>query len=99
MPPQGVITAKQGESIVLRCNATGVPAPNVAWHKSVGTATGGHPSCGGSCFTIPYADLSSAGDYICSAINGVGHPSHATINVRVLCNLEVVLNSLKFSHF
>ena len=69
----------------LRCNATGVPAPSLAWHKSVGQAAGGHAGCGGHCYTIPRADLTTAGDYLCSAVNGVGHPAHATITLNVLC--------------
>ena len=27
----------------------------------------------------------AAGDYICSAVNGVGHPAHATLTLTVLC--------------
>jgi len=84
IPVEGSLTARQGESVSLRCNATGVPIPTIAWHKSVGTAPGGHPSCGGSCYTIPYVDLAASGDYICSAVNGVGHPQHATLTLNVL---------------
>ena len=62
-----------------------MPAPSIAWHKSVGTAPGGHVSCGGTCYTIPHVDLATSGDYICSAVNGVGHPQHATITLHVLC--------------
>jgi len=93
IPVEGVITAKQGESISLRCNTTGVPIPTIAWHKSVGTAPGGHSSCGGSCYTIPYVDLAAGGDYICSAVNGVGHPRHATITLHVLYPPKVRCNS------
>ena len=28
---------------------------------------------------------SASGDYICSAVNGVGHPAHATLTLTVLC--------------
>ena len=92
IPPSGSVTARQGESISLRCNATGVPIPTIAWHKSVGTVPGGHPSCGGSCYTIPYVDMQASGDYICSAVNGVGHPQHATITLSVLCKLFLRLS-------
>ena len=27
----------------------------------------------------------ASGDYICSAVNGVGHPAHATLTLTVLC--------------
>ena len=76
-------------SVSLRCNATGVPTPTIAWHKSVGTAHGGHVACGGTCFTIPHVDLATSGDYICSAVNGVGHPQHATITLHVLCEYKM----------
>ena len=79
----------------LRCNATGVPAPSLAWHKSVGQAAGGHAGCGGHCYTIPRADLTTAGDYLCSAVNGVGHPAHATITLNVLCKCIETLNREK----
>ena len=85
VPTEGLVTAKQGESVSLRCNATGVPLPTIAWHKSVGTPPGAHSSCEGTCYTIPYVDLRAGGDYICSAVNGVGQPSHATITLHVLC--------------
>ena len=29
--------------------------------------------------------LAAAGDYLCSASNGVGHPAHASIHVAVMC--------------
>lgn len=89
VPPSGSITARQGDSVSLRCNASGVPTPKIAWHKSVGTAPGGHVSCGGTCYTIPHVDLATSGDYICSAVNGVGHPQHATITLHVLYPPEV----------
>jgi len=89
VPASGSITARQGESVSLRCNATGVPEPTMAWQKSVGTAPGGHVSCSGTCYTIPHVDLATSGDYICSAVNGVGHPQHATITLHVLYPPEV----------
>lgn len=89
VPASGQVTARQGESVSLRCNATGVPPPSIAWHKSVGSAQGGHQGCGGSCFTIPSVSLATSGDYLCSAVNGVGHPQHATITLNVLYPPEV----------
>ena len=82
------MTARQGETVSLRCEAAGEPQPSIAWHKSVGTAPGGHVACGGACYTIPSVDLATSGDYICSAVNGVGHPQHATVTLNVLCESE-----------
>ena len=85
VPRSGQMTARQGDTVSLRCEAAGEPQPSIAWHKSVGTAPGGHVACGGACYTIPYVDLATSGDYICSAVNGVGHPKHATVTLNVLC--------------
>ena len=82
------MTARQGETVSLRCEAAGEPQPSIAWHKSVGTAPGGHVACGEACYTIPSVDLATSGDYICSAVNGVGHPQHATVTLNVLCESE-----------
>ena len=87
------MTARQGETVSLRCEAAGEPEPSIAWHKSVGTAPGGHVACGGACYTIPYVDLATSGDYICSALNGVGHPQHATVTLNVLCESTFIVIS------
>lgn len=84
IPLGGHVTGKEGKTVTLRCQATGVPAPVVQWHKSVGTVPGGRVSCGGSCYTIPSLTRAGGGDYICSAANGVGHAQHATITLSVL---------------
>ena len=97
-----------------------MPPPSIAWHKSVGSAQGGHQGCGGSCFTIPSVSLATrledilckyfythhikylfctSGDYLCSAVNGVGHPQHATITLNVLCRFIIVLSSLSTDVF
>ena len=33
----------------------------------------------------------ASGDYICSAVNGVGHPAHATLTLTVLCESPLIL--------
>ena len=86
------MTARQGDTVSLRCEASGLPQPSIAWHKSVGTAPGGQVACGGACYTIPYVDLATSGDYICSAVNGVGHPQHATLTLNVLCESPPALS-------
>jgi len=83
VPPNGRVTATEGETVSLHCNATGVPEPRLAWQKSVGTVPG-RQGCGGTCYTIPDVQRGASGDYICSAVNGVGHPAHATLTLTVL---------------
>ena len=78
-----LITARLGQAVTLRCNASGVPRPDIHWYKSVGSVPGSI-SCSGSCYTIPHVSLAAGGDYICSASNGVGQPQHATIRVNIL---------------
>ena len=78
-----LITARLGQAVTLRCNASGVPRPDIHWYKSVGSVPGS-VSCSGSCYTIPHVSLAAGGDYICSASNGVGQPQHATIHVNIL---------------
>ena len=85
LPSNGRVTTKEGESVTLRCNATGIPKPRLAWQKSVGAVAGAIIECEGSCYTIPNISREGGGDYICSAANGIGHPSHATITLTVLC--------------
>ena len=41
----------------------------------------------------------TSGDYLCSAVNGVGHPQHATITLNVLCRFIIVLSSLSTDVF
>ena len=79
-----LVTVRIGETVTLKCNASGVPPPAIHWYKSVGTVPG-EMSCSGSCYTIPHVDMSAGGDYICSASNGVGQPQHANIRVKILC--------------
>ena len=78
------VEARLEESVTLRCEGRGVPAPSLHWYKSVGRLTG-EVGCGGTCLVVSRVSLASGGDYICSASNGVGLPAHATIHLTVLC--------------
>jgi len=84
VPPEGAVTGREGTPVTLRCEASGVPPPTIQWHKSVGTVPGGEIGCQGACFTITELTRSGAGDYMCTASNGVGPLQHATITLSVL---------------
>ncbi|XP_031573595.1 hemicentin-2-like [Actinia tenebrosa] len=62
-------TVTKGEPILLLCNATGDPAPNVSWSKASGTINPSYVS--GKELWILSAKLSDAGKYICTAKNDV----------------------------
>ena len=49
--------------------------------RSVGSLTG-RAGCGGSCLTIPRANLAAAGGYLCSASNTVGL-AEETVEVKL----------------
>merc|ERR550517_687175 len=84
VPPGGAVTGKEGAPVTLRCRASGVPPPVIQWHKSVGPLPSGEIGCQGACFTITELKRSGAGDYMCTASNGVGPLQHATITLSVL---------------
>jgi len=98
VPEQGIVTGKEGAPVTLRCAASGVPSPVIQWHKSVGPLpAGGEVGCEGACFTITQLTRSGAGDYMCTASNGVGPLQHATITLSVLYppTVEVVAEEVQ----
>ena len=77
----------EGENVTLRCNATGNPAPNITWTKD------GSPTVlyQGETYSIVNIQRQAAGDYTCTAWNGVGEKTNATATVTVHCKLIFVL--------
>ena len=72
-----VITA--GETVVMRCNATGNPTPSIAWT----TAHFGVDLPSGEILTIVNASKSDAASYTCTAANGVVPEDYATVTLTV----------------
>ena len=73
----------EGNIVALHCNATGNPKPNVTWTKD-GSPTVLHQ---GEMYSIVNIQRQAAGDYTCTAWNGVGEQKNATAAVTVQCKL------------
>ena len=71
----------EGENVTLHCNATGNPAPNITWTKD-DSFTVLHQ---GDTYSIINTRRQAAGDYTCTAWNGVGERTNATATVTVHC--------------
>ena len=74
-------TVVAGGNITLYCNATGNPTPNITWTKD------GSPTVlyQGESYNIVIIEKQAAGDYTCTAWNGVGETKNATATVTVHC--------------
>ncbi|KAL1498227.1 hypothetical protein ABEB36_009060 [Hypothenemus hampei] len=87
----GILEVTQGQMIKLECRASGNPVPSVAWTRKNNVMPSGERSVQGLSLVIQHADRHSAGQYQCSADNGVGEPDtkHITINVLYPPEVEV----------
>ena len=78
--------AVEGNSVTLYCNATGNPAPNITWTKD-GSWT---VLSQGEGFTINNITRQQAGNYSCTAWNGIGNKHNSTFAVAVHCKFDVL---------
>ena len=76
-------TFLEGSNVTLHCNATGNPTPNITWSK-YGSATVLYQ---GETHSIVDIQRQTAGDYTCTASNGVGQHTNATATITVHCKL------------
>ena len=77
----------EGETVTLHCNATGNPAPNITWTQDNNKTA----LYQGENYTIVNIQRQAAGDYTCTAWNGVGEKANATATVTVHCELHFKL--------
>ncbi|KAK5640980.1 hypothetical protein RI129_009527 [Pyrocoelia pectoralis] len=86
----GPLEVVQGSTVKLECRASGNPVPTVAWTRKNNVLPSGERSVNGLSLVIQHADRHSAGQYQCSADNGVGQPDsrHITLNVRYAPEVE-----------
>ncbi|XP_050292731.1 opioid-binding protein/cell adhesion molecule-like [Anthonomus grandis grandis] len=87
----GTVEVSQGQMVKMECRASGNPVPKVSWTRKNNNMPSGDKSVEGLTMVIQHADRHSAGQYQCSADNGVGEPDtkHITINVLYPPEVEV----------
>ncbi|KAJ3646225.1 hypothetical protein Zmor_023820 [Zophobas morio] len=85
----GPLEVLQGATVKMECRASGNPVPTVAWTRKNNVLPSGERSVSGLSLVIQHADRHSAGQYQCSADNGVGQPDTRHITLNVLYGPEV----------
>jgi hypothetical protein len=72
-----------GQTVELHCFYYGLPTPTVVWYKVDRTALpNGRFIAYGAVLTIPNAQLSDSGEYVCEGFNEVGNMSQ-TLNLTI----------------
>ncbi|XP_077190798.1 neurofascin isoform X8 [Paroedura picta] len=87
MYPSGISSSQmvlRGEDLLLECIASGVPTPDIIWHKRGGELPAGRISYENFRKALRIANVSEedSGEYFCLASNKVGSSRH-TVSVRV----------------
>lgn len=85
----GPVEVLQGATVKMECRASGNPVPSVVWTRKNNVMPSGEKSVNGLALVLQHADRHSAGQYQCSADNGVGQPDSRHITVKVLFGPEV----------
>lgn len=86
IPEEGLLEVQLGEEVVMGCSASGVPHPIVTWSNEGEEMQllDNRPILRFQAHTRHLAGL-----YQCIAINGVGSPATATIQLRILFSPEI----------
>ena len=71
------------DNVTLHCNATGNPTPNITWTKDDSSSVLHQ----GDIYSIVNITRDAAGNYTCTAWNGVGEQKKAIAEVTVHCEL------------
>ncbi|KAK7165613.1 hypothetical protein R3I93_005624 [Phoxinus phoxinus] len=75
------VTAVEGQSVTMHCNATGSPAPVISWWKLRAPLPWQH-SVSGGILTLSNVGRQDSGQYICNATNAAGF-SEAYVQLEV----------------
>jgi len=83
----------EGSNVTLHCNATGNPTPDITWTKD-GSSTVLYQ---GETYSIVNVQRQAAGEYACTAWNGVGERKNVSATVTVHCKLYFSCSSTPLS--
>lgn len=72
--------------MILFCNATGEPAPNITWTKENGND--GEEVFSGNPLVIVNVGRNDTGTYRCTANNGIGKPVSRSLYVNITCKYK-----------
>lgn len=73
----------QGSSVTLECVSEGNPPAAISWSRQQGHLPSGAQSEEGLSITMENVDRHVEGTYICTASNGIGDPSSASMTIEV----------------
>ena len=80
-------TVNESNPVLLRCEASGYPAPTITWTKDGRKLQGAQRTV-----NIAQSRKSDAGRYVCTADNGVGQPRTAEAYITVQCKCRRVID-------
>ena len=83
VPARGEVVVEEKENTTVRCEATGRPPPGLTWSR-LEAGAGQLLSRGGE-LSLTRVSRDEAGEYRCSADNGVGPPVTASVSLVVEC--------------
>ena len=80
-------TVNESNPVLLRCEASGYPAPTITWTKDGRQLQGAQTTV-----NIGQSRENDAGRYVCTADNGVGQPKTAEAYIIVQCKYRHVID-------
>ncbi|KAK3857117.1 hypothetical protein Pcinc_036612, partial [Petrolisthes cinctipes] len=80
----------QGSSVTLECGADGNPPAAISWSRQQGHLPSGYQSEEGTSITFENVDRHIEGTYICTASNGIGTSSSASMTLEVKYPPEII---------
>lgn len=97
-PGNGSITVRSGSRVRLECRASGQPPPHIHWSRQHNQpfpwGLGGNLTVPGEVLVMSNISRVFAGDYVCSADNGVGAiPVRESVTLDVLYPPEVLVET------
>ena len=80
-------TVSESNPVLLRCEASGYPAPTITWTKDGRQLPGAQRTV-----NIGQSRKSDAGRYVCTADNGIGQPETAEAYITVQCKCRHIID-------